>query len=78
MGKRTTSQGKSPLRKKTEELPQVGEYLQCTFKPEIIGKKFNKGILAKKKEAARGVDNAAKRMREAHESREKTKNYMER
>ena len=69
--------GTSPKKRKSEELPQVGQYLQCTFKPEIIGTNFNKQILNKKK-GARGVDDAAKRMREAHEEREKTKNYLER
>lgn len=79
LGAKRGDLGTSPKRKKTvgEELPQVGHYLQCTFKPDIIGRNFNKQILEKKKDI-RGVDDAAKRMREAHESREKTKNYMER
>lgn len=70
--------GGEPIQKKknTEELPQVGEYLQCTFKPELVSN-FKKKILQKKVEV-RGVDDAARRMRGAHESREKTKNYLER
>ena len=79
LGAKRADTATSPKKRKapSEELPQVGEYLQCTFKPEIIGTNFNKQIFQKKKDV-KGVDDAAKRMREAHENREKIKNYMER
>ncbi len=57
--------------KQKNELPQVGEYLHCTFKPELVSN-FQKKSLKKKVEV-RGVDDAARRMREAHSNREKTK-----
>lgn len=76
LGPKRGGPGEGGSKKKTEELPQVGEYLQCTFKPELISN-FKKKILQKKVEV-RGVDDAARRMRGAHESREKTKNYLER
>ena len=48
-----------------QSLPKVGQYLQCTFKPTIMGSNYNKNILKKKKTQAKGCDDAAKRMREA-------------
>lgn len=44
LGAKRGDVGTSPKKRKSaaEELPQVGEYLKCTFKPEIIGTKFNK------------------------------------
>lgn len=49
--------------KVNQSLPKVGEYLNCTFKPTIMGSKYNKNILKKRSVLAKGADDAAKRMR---------------
>ena len=60
--KPTTSPTKRDA-KVNQSLPKVGEYLNCTFKPTIMGSKYNKNILKKRSVLAKGADDAAKRMR---------------